>query len=80
MKRDRFEQLIQSIFAARESEILCGEFFDLLPQYVDLQMARQDPAALLPQVSHHLHQCPECNEVYLALLQAVQTADESETS
>jgi hypothetical protein len=28
---------------------------------------------LFPKVSHHLFQCPECNEVYQALLKAVQS-------
>lgn len=73
MKKETFEHLIRSVFAAKESEILCGEFFDLLPRFVDLQLSGQDAATNLPQVSHHMRQCPECNEVYLALLQASQS-------
>ncbi len=80
MKRESFEKLIRTIYAVKEAEMSCSEFFDLLPQYVDLQLTRQDPAASLPEVSHHLHQCPECNEVYLALLQATQAAGDPETT
>jgi predicted anti-sigma-YlaC factor YlaD len=56
--------------------MLCSEFFDILPHYVDLQLERKDVDKLLPNVSHHLHQCPECNEIYQALLQAVQSEKE----
>ncbi len=65
-------QLIQSIFTTRDEEILCSEFFDRLPRFVDLQVSGQDAATLLPEVSHHLGQCPECKEVYEALLEAAQ--------
>ncbi len=58
--------------------MLCSEFFDILPRYVDLQLERKDVDKLLPNVSHHLQQCPECNEVYQALLQAVQSEKEPE--
>jgi hypothetical protein len=78
MKKETFEYLIRSVFAVKESEILCGEFFDLLPRFVDLQVSGQDAVTTLPQVGHHLHQCPECNEVYLALLQASQLEKESD--
>ncbi len=80
MKKDRFEKLVRTIFAVKESEILCSEFFDILPRYVDLQLSGQDPTTILPDVSHHLHQCPECHEVYLALLQATEAADDPETT
>lgn len=73
MKKEEFESLIRSIYAAKESEILCGDFFDALPRFVDLQLSGQDALTLLPEINHHLHQCPECNEVYLALLQAARS-------
>ncbi len=75
MKHKDFDQLVRTIFAAKDAEILCSEFFDRLPQYVDLEVSHQDAAARFPEVRHHLHQCPECNEVYLALLQALRAAD-----
>ncbi len=73
MNRRKFRQLIQSIFAVKDEEMLCSEFFDILPRYVDLQVARKDASKLFPGVSHHLQQCPECKEVYEALLKAVQS-------
>jgi predicted anti-sigma-YlaC factor YlaD len=76
MTRAEFLQFIRSIFATEDSEILCTEFFDLLPRYVDLELSDQEAATLLPQVKHHLGQCPECDEVYQALLEAARPEDD----
>jgi hypothetical protein len=73
----KFQELIRSIFAVRDEEMLCSEFFDILPRYVDRQLAGEDVDKLLPEVGHHLHQCPECDEVYQALLRAVKSEKES---
>ncbi len=79
MKREQFAQMIRSILAARDEEILCSEFFELLPRFVDLQLASENAPALLPQVGHHLGQCPECYEVYQALLEAAQPEESAES-
>jgi hypothetical protein len=70
---EKFKWLIQSIFGVRNKEMLCSEFFEIVPRYVDLQLAGEDADKLFPELSHHLHQCPECDEVYQALLKAVQS-------
>ncbi len=72
MKQEGFEQFVHSIFRARAQEMPCSEFFDRLPRFVELEASGQDAAATLPDVHHHLGQCPECCEVYDALLQAVR--------
>jgi predicted anti-sigma-YlaC factor YlaD len=73
---EKFKWLIRSIFAVQDKEMLCSKFFDVLPRYVDLQLEGKDADKVFPEVRHHLHQCPECNEVYQALLQAVQSEKE----
>ena len=55
MKQKDFTRLIDTIFATRSGdEMLCSEYFDELPRYVDLEVAGQDAAALLPEVKHHM--------------------------
>jgi hypothetical protein len=76
MKRAEFLQFIRSILATEDVEILCTEFFDLLPRYVDLELSGQEAAQLLPHVAHHLGQCPECYEVYQALLKATRPEED----
>ncbi len=78
MKRERLKQLVDSIYAAKDEEVLCAEYFAQLPRYVDLEAAGKDPATRLPEIKHHLHQCPECAEVYQALLEAVSPAPDQQ--
>jgi hypothetical protein len=78
----RFLGLLRGIFGAREEEIVCSEFFELLPRYVDLVLAAADtsrrragqPAEVLPQVAHHIVQCSECAEAYEALLEVERSS------
>jgi hypothetical protein len=67
-------RLLGTIFEARESEIVCSEFFELLPIYVDLVASSGAPAAqsAFPQGAQHIAQCSECGEEYLALLQVTR--------
>ena len=77
MNHAQFLELLRVIFDSREDEIVCSEFFELLPKYVDLVLATPDasspqrgrPAEALPQVAHHILQCSECAEAYEALLE-----------
>jgi hypothetical protein len=65
------KRLIHSVFASREEEMLCSEFFEQLPRYVEMEASGQDAAGLLPEVAHHLQQCSECGELYRALSEAI---------
>ena len=72
MNHAQFLELLRAIFETRDDEIVCSEFFELLPQYVDLVLATADAsrlATVLPQVAHHILQCSECAEAYEALLE-----------
>jgi hypothetical protein len=67
-------RFLGTIFGTRESEIVCSEFFELLPAYVDLASSSGTPAAqsAFPGVAQHIAQCSECGEEYLALLQVTR--------
>jgi hypothetical protein len=73
---EKFKWLVRSIFKVQDKEMLCSKFFEILPQYVDQQLEGKNVEQVFPEVSHHLHQCPECNEVYQALRQAVISQDQ----
>ena len=78
MKRKNFQQLIDAVFAAKAGEEMsCSDYFDQLPGYVELESSGEDAAALLPEVRHHMHQCPECEELYLGLLEVLATERKS---
>lgn len=72
MKRKDLTRLIDTIFAVKnEDEMLCTDYFEKLPTYLDLKASGRDPEALMPEVRHHMHQCPECEEVYLAICETL---------
>ena len=49
MNREKFQQLIRSIFAVKEQEMLSSEFFDILPRFVDLQVAGERRGQAFPR-------------------------------
>jgi hypothetical protein len=42
----QFVELLRAIFDTRDDEIVCSEFFELLPTYVDLVLATADASRL----------------------------------
>lgn len=83
MNDKRLNQMVRSILGAEEREIVCSEFFDRLPAYVDLVLEREqggkdtDAArdAVMHDVVHHMAQCPECAEACEALLAVTRAAE-----
>ena len=77
VKRDAFLEFLRSVFDAYEREMVCSEFFEALPRYVDWVVAgRSGPVdERLTSVEHHIGQCKECREAYEALL-AIMRADQ----
>jgi hypothetical protein len=81
MTRDQVLNLLVSIFGSREQEIVCSEFFEHLPGYVERVLGRSDtppvqaeePDLGLPDVVRHLGQCPECREAYELLLELARS-------
>ncbi|HYA80899.1 MAG TPA: hypothetical protein VED87_08220 [Methylocystis sp.] len=78
MKRKDFGRLIDTVFAASAGEEMsCSAYFDRLACYAELEASGEDAAARLPEVRHHMHQCPECEEVYLGLLEILAAEKKS---
>jgi hypothetical protein len=69
---ERVRRIVRAIEATAESEIACEEVYRLLDEYADLLIRGEDPAALYPQVEHHLEMCLDCREELEALLQALR--------
>jgi hypothetical protein len=63
--RDR--DLIARLLGPEGPEVTCDECFELLDQYVDLEVAGEDADAQLPGVRAHLEGCPACREDHESL-------------
>jgi anti-sigma factor RsiW len=60
-------ELIDRLLGPAESEVSCEECFELLDQYVDLELAGEDADARLPGMRAHLQGCPACHEDHESL-------------
>jgi hypothetical protein len=65
-------RLLQDIADTDDEEISCTECFDLVPQYVDLEVAGQANDRTLPRLQQHLRQCRVCREEYEVLRDLVR--------
>jgi predicted anti-sigma-YlaC factor YlaD len=67
VKESQIERLVQLVARTRDEELSCSACFDLLPQYVDIEVAGEAPDLQLPLFRRHLEQCSVCREEYETL-------------
>ena len=63
--------MIDRLLGPRGPEVSCEECFELLDEYVELELAGEDAAARLPAMHAHLDGCPPCREDAESLLALV---------
>jgi hypothetical protein len=59
--------LIPRLLGPAGPEVTCEQCFELLDQYLDLELAGADADAQLPGMSAHLQGCPACREDHESL-------------
>jgi anti-sigma factor RsiW len=59
--------LIARLLGPAEPEVTCERCFELLDEYVDLELAGEDADARLPGMRAHLVGCPACREDHASL-------------
>ena len=67
MELPALRRLLRSIADTDDEEIACTDCFDLVSQYVDLEVAGMVSDQTLPRLTQHLHQCGVCREEYEVL-------------
>ena len=72
MTQPDLEGFLRRVWATEDDEISCTECFDLVPQYVDLEVAGESPDKKVPRLRQHLDQCAACREEYEALRDLVR--------
>ena len=63
----RREQLLSRLLGPADPEVSCEECFELLDEYVDLELAGADADSRLPGMREHLQGCPACHEDHESL-------------
>ncbi len=67
--------LIARLLGPAEPEVSCDRCFELLDQYVDLELAGEDADARLPGMRAHFEGCPACHEDHESLRELVAAND-----
>lgn len=73
MTTDR--DLIHRLLGPDGPEVTCEQCFELLDEYVELELAGEDADARLPGLRAHLAGCPACREDHDSLLELVARQD-----
>jgi hypothetical protein len=64
---DRQSDPLASLLGPGGDEVSCEQCFELLDQYVELELAGADADALVPGLLTHLAGCPACREDHESL-------------
>jgi hypothetical protein len=66
---DTRRELIARLLGPAGYEVSCEDCFELLDEYVDLELAGEDADARLPGMREHFQGCPACREDHESLLE-----------
>jgi hypothetical protein len=61
-------ELLNRLLGPGEPEITCEQCFDLLDEYVELELHNDDADERVPGMRAHLSGCPACHEDHESLL------------
>ncbi len=65
---DTQRRTLERLLGPSGYEVGCDQCFDLLDEYVELELAGADADAEIPGLRAHLDGCPACREEHEALL------------
>ena len=61
------DETINRVLGPTGEEVSCERCFELLDEYVELEVAGEDADAKLPGLRTHLQACPACHEDHESL-------------
>jgi hypothetical protein len=61
-------ELLNGLLGPGEPEVTCEQCFELLDEYVELELRGEDAEEQLPGMRAHLAGCPACHEDHESLL------------
>ena len=66
--------LVDDLLGPAAPQVTCEACFDLLDEYVDLELSGADAAARMPGMAAHLAGCPACREDHASLRDVARDA------
>ena len=73
-------ELIARLLGPAEPEVTCEQCFELLDEYVELELEGEDADRKLPGMRAHLEGCPACHEDHESLRDFVRLSDTGPTA
>ncbi|MCP4605284.1 MAG: hypothetical protein GY847_32995 [Proteobacteria bacterium] len=70
MHMELFHEWVRQIYTTRDNELDCDGFFESVPQFVDMEITKENTNPRFSEIEHHLNQCPHCHDLYLTLRDA----------
>jgi hypothetical protein len=77
---DRAHELLRRLLGPSGPEVTCEECFELLDEYVELELAGEDADRRLPGMGEHMQGCPACYEEHESLRDFVRLENQGETT
>jgi len=68
---DKHNPKLERLLGPRGYELSCDECFELLDEYVELELQGADADEHIPGLRSHLYGCPACREEHESLLALV---------
>jgi hypothetical protein len=68
-------ELLNGLLGPGEPEVTCEQCFELLDEYVELELDGADANQQLPGMRAHLEGCPACHEDHESLLAFVSARE-----
>jgi hypothetical protein len=72
---DRRRELLLRLLGPEGPEVTCEECFELLDEYVEVELLGRDPRVAMPAMAEHLRGCPACREDHEVLREYVWRED-----
>ncbi len=66
------QKMMGAVKMTREHELDCGQCYDEIDKFVELELSGKNAAEVMPLVQEHLDLCGACREEYQALLDALK--------
>lgn len=70
MHIESFHEWVRQIYTTQDEELDCDGCLEAVPQFVDMEIARENINPRFSEIEHHLSQCPRCYDFYLTLRDA----------
>ena len=71
-----FDGLLRHIRETADEELSCTQCFELVPRYVEIELAGQPADEAIPRLRQHLDRCGVCREEYETLRELVRLETE----